>query len=160
MSGTVNSRFPIRSTISPDGKVVVSGCESGRVFVFSSATGKTVEVWQAALGVQLSSPVVDSRWSKTHHFLAFAAFGEEEPPILVFRHVNQAGDSEPMRSLGRDVSSQGRASRVAGPMGGADPSPGLMGYDKKNDLKAQIMAQVKDGRRQVQMMDSITRRSG
>lgn len=37
MSGTLNSKFPIRSCIAPDGKTVVSGCMEGPAMVRVSA---------------------------------------------------------------------------------------------------------------------------
>lgn len=42
--------------------------------------------------IQLSSPIVDVAWSKTHHMLGFGAFGEEEPPILVSEPIMHRPD--------------------------------------------------------------------
>ena len=83
ISSCINSKFPIRSCISPDGKVIAAGCETGKLYIFSVATGKHLETWEATVNVQLSSPIADVAWSRTHHFLAFCAFGTEETPILV-----------------------------------------------------------------------------
>ena len=82
-SGVKHFRFPIRSIISPDGKVVATGCETGRVLFFNVANGKRIEHWENILGLKLSSPTTDIAWSRTHHFLAVCGFGEQEPPILV-----------------------------------------------------------------------------
>eukprot|EP00392_Amoebophrya_sp_AT5.2_P011588 g11667.t1 len=176
MSGTLNSKFPIRSCIAPDGKTVVSGCmegpggrESGRLFFFNVASGKHVEEWSARMPIQLSSPIVDVAWSKTHHMLGFGAFGEEEPPILVYRHVNTKADRDPSGGgraqlmaqhhvVHHDMHNQNIGDWSSSWLSHGHPTGGPLGHDKKSDLKRQIMAQVMDAKRHSQVLEGIEKK--
>ncbi|CAD7945652.1 unnamed protein product [Amoebophrya sp. A120] len=167
ISGTSNSKFPIRSTIAPDGKTIVSGCESGRLFFFNTASGKHVVDWEAQIPVQLSSPIVDVQWSRTHHLLAFSAFGDEEPPILVYRHVNAAGAGTsgggggqaqlkaPMSTHHHDMHNASLGDWSSKWMSHGHPTGGVLGHDKKGDLKMQILAQVMDSRKHAQILEGV-----
>jgi hypothetical protein len=54
ISNVMNSRFPIRPCISPDGRYILSGCESGKLFMYYSNNGSHVEHWEAGVNVRRS----------------------------------------------------------------------------------------------------------
>jgi len=76
ISGIESNSFMIRSALSPDGRMIVSGSENGRVLLWDT-TGKA-----ASSGVLSSAkfegPVTDACWSKTHHCVALSCYSHDQ----------------------------------------------------------------------------------
>lgn len=92
--GSKSSKFPIRSTSSPDGQYIISGSEDGKPYLWDFTTGELVDLKN--LGISFMGPVADVAWNSEYHMLAFAGFGDEYP-ILVF--TSKLHDIEDMTKM-------------------------------------------------------------
>jgi len=75
-SGLTNYQLPIRSTISPDGRFIISGSEDGRIFVWNVDNGTCV---RSSWDIGYAVPVIDVAWHPYDHIVAFAAPGQQQP---------------------------------------------------------------------------------
>ncbi|CEM30086.1 unnamed protein product [Vitrella brassicaformis CCMP3155] len=99
LAGSQCTTHPIRSVLSPDGRLVASGCESGRLVLWEVASG---QMKSDQPRVRAPAPVMAVAWSPTHHILACAAYGRAagDAPILVFYGVTPREGEQPVATAG------------------------------------------------------------
>lgn len=80
--GSKSEKFPIKSTISPDGKYIFSGSEDGKPYLwgFSNKELQDSEIFQ----LSFMDCVADVAWSHDFHVVACAGFGKEYPILVYF----------------------------------------------------------------------------
>lgn len=79
--GSKSTKYPIRSTSSPDAQYVLSGSEDGKPYLWDITIEEQIDI--SNLGVSLLGPITDVAWNSEYHMVAFSGFGDEYP-ILVF----------------------------------------------------------------------------
>ncbi|CAE7927749.1 unnamed protein product, partial [Symbiodinium sp. KB8] len=89
MLGVECSSYPVRGSLSPDGKYVACGSENGELLFWTSKDGKAV-VPPAVPQVRLAGPLMDTIWSEKHHLIACCALDASALPLLAF--VGEAKD--------------------------------------------------------------------
>ncbi len=117
--------------------------------------------------VQLNSPIVDVAWSRTHNFLALSAFEFEEPPILLYRHLDtgsddNAQDQSDLMTTADRADTDKRASEKITDWASKwvfEAHPGVLGADRKRDLKSKILSEVLDGKRHTMIIEKIERQN-
>lgn len=83
MLGLECSSYPVRGSLSPDGKYVACGSETGELLFWTSKDGKPV-VPPAVPQVRLAGPLMDTIWSDKHHLMACCALDANALPLLAF----------------------------------------------------------------------------
>lgn len=170
-----NSQFGCRGVISPSGEYIVIGCETGKVFVFSS-DGNCEPIACDLSNARLGAPVCDIVWSRRHHLLAFSGYEADEPPIVVFYAPREGFEEDSFKPPERvqlgdtrasltstDINLQGRLSSTAEQwaMNWMDMgSGGPLGLKKKQELKASVIGAVYEEKTQVELRASLSRRTG
>eukprot|EP00929_Paragymnodinium_shiwhaense_P002951 TRINITY_DN1032_c0_g1_i2.p1 TRINITY_DN1032_c0_g1~~TRINITY_DN1032_c0_g1_i2.p1 ORF type:complete len:997 (-),score=164.60 TRINITY_DN1032_c0_g1_i2:145-3135(-) len=83
LQGMAGGTFPLRGAMAPDGSYVACGSETGELLCWNATDGRALPKTLLPQ-VQLSGPVLDVVWSRTHHLIACCALDDQAPPILVF----------------------------------------------------------------------------
>jgi len=100
--GSKSSKYPIKSTASPDGQYVLSGSEDGKPYLWDVITGELMDLKH--LGVSFMGPVSDVAWNSEYHMIAFAGFGDQYPILVFASKAQDVGDMtrvfDKMRTLG------------------------------------------------------------
>lgn len=113
MLGVECSSYPVRGSLSPDGKYVACGSENGELLFWTSKDGKAV-VPPAVPQVRLAGPLMDTIWSEKHHLIACCALDASALPLLAFvgEAKDQPKEMQEEAMLHRSVPLQAPASEV------------------------------------------------
>jgi WD40 repeat protein len=84
--GSKSSKYPVRSTLSPDNQYLISGSEDGKPYLWDIVTHNYYNLDH--LGFSLKGPVTDVAWNPEYHMIACCGFGDSYP-ILLFVSKNE-----------------------------------------------------------------------
>ncbi|KAK1932430.1 Jouberin [Phytophthora citrophthora] len=102
-AGVVCESLLVKSTFSPDGKLVISGSEDGVPRLFTSLRGQQLQhgVWGTRFFHDY--PVLDVSWSPTAHMAALCSYGGNNP-IVVLCSYRDDKDAAYIDDSGADIS--------------------------------------------------------
>mmetsp|Transcript_19335 Transcript_19335/g.42171 ORF Transcript_19335/g.42171 Transcript_19335/m.42171 type:complete len:835 (+) Transcript_19335:355-2859(+) len=107
LSGVQCSSYPVRGAVSPDGRFIACGSETGELLAWDASTGEPL---LTVPRVRLAGPVMDVAWGSQHHLLVCCALSDQAPPVLVF--VGRHGDlPAPQPTAARGVAYDSTAQR-------------------------------------------------
>mmetsp|Transcript_6854 Transcript_6854/g.10018 ORF Transcript_6854/g.10018 Transcript_6854/m.10018 type:complete len:949 (+) Transcript_6854:39-2885(+) len=71
-----------KSTISPDGRILASGSQNGKVFFWNEKSQELI--YPQGRDYDFGFPIYDISWSTTEHLVAFSSFGSSEPVRIFY----------------------------------------------------------------------------
>lgn len=73
----------LRAILSPDGMIILSGGDDGRLSAWHAATGQRIRLPPVLDDLQFTEPLRDVTWNPVQHVIALTCFGGDHP-VLIF----------------------------------------------------------------------------